>query len=124
MSTSHCPDCGQVYRHHEVVLAERIQAPTSVEEATEEEITVSIHEDVECPVARERDLISGLRQVVYHYGAAKTLALLADVVEEFNREGKQDEQGRPRDLVRPLQEYHRGGRGESRAEWQEVLGDE
>ena len=123
---THCPDCGQPYRPYQVVFAEKVTPVTEVEEATEAELTVSYHESLECPVAEERDLISGLRQAVYHFGPAGTVARLADVIEEFEREGRQDENGRPRDLVRPLREYHRGGRGESRSAdqetWQEVIG--
>lgn len=103
-----CPDCGQPYRPHEVVLAEMVQAPLEVEEATEPEMTAAIHNELECPVAKERDLISGLRQAVQHFGEARARVLLRSVIEEFQAEGATDEQGRPRDLLRPLKGHHYG----------------
>lgn len=81
-SLGKCPDCGQEYKDPDVVIAPLVDVAATVEATTIPwaEYAAQTHQDYECPVQKERELVAGLEAALRYFGIADTMAKLGEVV--------------------------------------------
>lgn len=76
-----CPDCGAAYRDPNDVLPP--PSPLDVAEVRTMswgEYAAQTHQDYECPIAKERELLAELEAVLRYFGIGDTLAALGELM--------------------------------------------
>jgi uncharacterized protein YbaR (Trm112 family) len=76
-----CPDCGREYRDPSEVYPPPSDAVIA-ELMPWSEYVAQTHQDFECPVQKERELVAGLEAALRHFGLADTLAKLGEIVRD------------------------------------------
>lgn len=75
-----CPDCGQEYRDPHEVLPTPEPTSLSATSMSWAEYAAQTHQDVECPIAKERELLAGLEAALRYFGMADTMAALVVIM--------------------------------------------